>query len=101
MNTAMPLAVRSISPQTALRAAALATLFSFASVAVFADQPWAPAAATRAAKVSLSGLDLSTAEGAHIAYERINGVLLEALEWLKSIGIHEFPVHEQGIEAVL
>jgi UrcA family protein len=71
MNTAIQLTVRSISPQTAFRAAALGALFTLASVAAFADQPAAPAPATRAAKVSLGGLDLSTPGGAHIAYERI------------------------------
>jgi UrcA family protein len=70
MNTKTHLAARPISSQIACRAAALGALFTFASVAAFADQP-APAADTRAAKVSLAGLDLSTPEGAHSAYERI------------------------------
>ena len=71
MNTKTHLAARPMSPPIAFRAAALGTLFTLASVAAFADQPPAPAAATRAAKVSLAGLDLSTSEGAHTAYERI------------------------------
>ncbi len=71
MNTKTHLAVRPISPQIAFRAAAFGALFTFACVAAFADQPPAPASATRAAKVSLAGLDLSTPEGAHTAYERI------------------------------
>jgi len=71
MNTKTHLAARPISPQIAFRAAALGALFTLASITAFADQPPAPAAATRAAKVSLAGLDLSTPEGAHAAYERI------------------------------
>ncbi len=82
MNTNTHLAARPISPQIAFRAAALGALFTFASVAVFADQPPAPAAATRAAKVSLAGLDLSTPEGAHSAYERIKTTAEHLCFWL-------------------
>jgi len=67
MNTETQLPVR--SRRTAFRASVLVALFTFASVA-FADQPPTPAA-TRVAKVSLAGLDLSTPEGARTAYERI------------------------------
>ncbi len=67
MDTKTPLAVRSISPLTSIRAAALVALFALTSAAALADQP--PAA--KVAKVSLAGLDLSTPEGARAAYERI------------------------------
>jgi UrcA family protein len=71
MNTKTHLAARPINPQIAFRAAALGALFTLASVAAFADQPPARVTATHAAKVSLSGVNLSTPEGAHTAYERI------------------------------
>jgi len=71
MSTKTHRAARPISPQIVFRSAALGALFALASVAAFADQPPAPAAATRAAKVSLAGLDLSTPAGARAAYERI------------------------------
>jgi len=69
MNTKTSLAIRSISPLISIRAALLA-LFALASAAALADQP----PATKVAKVSLAGLDLSTPEGAHAAYERIKTV---------------------------
>jgi UrcA family protein len=61
------------SPRSAIRAAVLVALFALAPAAAFADLPAAPAA-TRVAKVSLVGLDLSTAEGARAAYERLKTV---------------------------
>jgi UrcA family protein len=70
MNTKTQLTVRSISPLISIRAVALVALvalFAFTSDAALADQP----PATRIAKVSLAGLDLSTLKGARIAYERI------------------------------
>ncbi len=67
MHTATQLTVRSISPLISIRVAALVALFAFTSATALADQP----PATRAAKVSLAGLDLSTLKGAGIAYERI------------------------------
>jgi UrcA family protein len=67
MNTKTQLALRSISPLISIRAVALVALFAFTSDAALADQP----PATRIAKVSLAGLDLSTLKGARIAYERI------------------------------
>ncbi|MGO8830120.1 MAG: UrcA family protein [Steroidobacteraceae bacterium] len=69
MNTETQLS--SISPKTAFRAAALAALFALASAVAVADQPPDRIASTRAAKVSLAGLDLSTPEGARTAYKRI------------------------------
>lgn len=69
MNTATHLAVRPISPQTAFRGAALGTLFTLAPA--LAEPPAVPADDIRVAKVSLAGLDLSTPEGARVAYERI------------------------------
>jgi UrcA family protein len=67
MNTKTQLSICSISPLTAIRAAALVALVAITSDAALADQP----PATRAAKVSLAGLDLSTPVGARTAYERI------------------------------
>ena len=69
MNTESQLPRRSISVQTSIRAATIAALFTLASAVALADQPTAPA--TRMAKVSLVGLDLSTHGGARAAYERI------------------------------
>ena len=45
----------------------MVTLFALTSAVALADKPLA----TRVAKVSLAGLDLSTPEGARAAYERI------------------------------
>jgi len=70
MNTETQRAVRSIRPLISIRAAALAALFALTSAAALADQP----PATKVAKVSLAGLDLSAPEGAHTAYERIKTV---------------------------
>jgi UrcA family protein len=67
MNTKTQLAVRSISPLISIRAVALVALFALTSAAALADQP----PAFKVAKVSLAGLDLSTPEGARVAYERI------------------------------
>ncbi len=67
MNTKTQLTVRSISPLISIKAAALVALFALTSAAALADQP----PATKVAKVSLAGLDLSTPEGARSAYERI------------------------------
>ncbi len=67
MNTETQQSVRSINPLTSIRAAALIALFALTSAAALADQP----PATKVAKLSLAGLDLSTADGARIAYERI------------------------------
>jgi UrcA family protein len=67
MNTKTQLALRSISPLISIRAAALVVLFAMTSAVALAEQP----PATRAAKVSLAGLDLSTPAGARTAYERI------------------------------
>lgn len=67
MNTKTQLALRSISPLISIRAAALVALFAMTSAVALADQP----PATRAAKVSLAGLDLSTPAGARAAHERI------------------------------
>ena len=67
MNTKTQPGVCSISPVISIRAAALVALFALISAAALADQP----AATKVAKLSLAGLDLSTSEGARAAYERI------------------------------
>jgi UrcA family protein len=56
----------SISPPS-IRAAALVALFALTSAVALADR----SPATGVAKVSLTGLDLSTPEGARAAYERI------------------------------
>jgi UrcA family protein len=61
---------RRSSAQTAIRAASLITLSVLAPTVALSDQP----PATRIAKVSLSGLDLSTAAGSRAAYERIKAV---------------------------
>jgi UrcA family protein len=55
------------SLQTAIRAAALVVLCAIAPAVALADQPHA----TQVAKVALSGLDLTTAEGSRAAYARI------------------------------
>jgi UrcA family protein len=57
---------RSFSPLISIGAALLA-LFALTTGVALADQP----PATRVAKISLNGLDLSTQEGARAAYERI------------------------------
>jgi len=67
MNIKTRPTIRSINPLTSIRAAALVALLALTSAAVLADQP----PATRVAKLSLAGLDLSTPEGARAAYERI------------------------------
>jgi UrcA family protein len=67
MLTEIQLAVRSISPLISIRAAALVALIALTSVTALADQP----PATKVAKISLAGLNLSTPEGARAAYERI------------------------------
>jgi UrcA family protein len=54
-------------------------MFALASAAALADQPLAPA--TRVAKVSLGGLDLSTTAGARVAYERIKTVAERLCFW--------------------
>jgi len=71
MNTETQSLHRSISPQTAIRTAALTALFALAPAAAFADPPAALAPDTRVAKVSLAGLDLSTPEGARAALHRL------------------------------
>jgi len=58
-------------PRRPIRAA-LVAMFALTSAVALADQP--PVPATRVAKVSLGGLDLSTSAGARIAYERIKTV---------------------------
>ena len=71
MNTETQLPRRLVSPQTSIRAGAFVTLLALASAAAVADQPAGPAPATRVAKVSLAGLDLSTPEGARAARDRL------------------------------
>jgi UrcA family protein len=66
MNTEAQLTLRSISRSTSIRAALVAML-TLASAVALADQP----PATQVAKVSLSGLDVATAEGSRAAYARI------------------------------
>jgi UrcA family protein len=61
---------RSIELFISVRATALVFLFVLTSAAALADKP----PVTRVAKVSLTGLDLSTPEGAHAAYERIKAI---------------------------
>jgi UrcA family protein len=58
---------RHSSLQTAIWAAALVVPCAIAPAIVLGDQP----AAMQVAKVSLSGLDLATAEGSRAAYARI------------------------------
>ena len=58
---------RHSSLQTAIWAAALVVLCAIAPTVTLADQP----PATQVAKVSLSGFDLTTAEGSRAAYARI------------------------------
>lgn len=70
MNTKTRPAVRPISPLSSIRAAAMVALFALTSAAALADQP----PATRVAKVSLAGLDLSTPKGARAAYDRIKTI---------------------------
>ncbi len=67
MNTDTNLAIRSTSHLISVRAAALVALFALTSAVALAEPP----SATRVAKVSLAGLELSTPEGARAAYERI------------------------------
>lgn len=62
--------LRRSSAQTAIRAAALVALCVLAPIVALSDQP----PATRVAKVSLGGLDLSSAAGSRAAYERIKTV---------------------------
>jgi UrcA family protein len=66
MNTETRAARCSFSPVISITAA-LVALISLTSGVALADQP----PATRAAKVSFTGLDLSTPEGARTAFERI------------------------------
>jgi len=61
---------RRSSAQTAARAAALVALCVLAPTVALSNQP----PATRVAKVSLGGLDLSTGAGSRAAYERIKTV---------------------------
>jgi UrcA family protein len=68
MNTETQLARRSISRSNSIRVA-LVAMFALTCAGALADQP--PAPVTRVAKVSLADLDLSTPEGARVAYERI------------------------------
>jgi UrcA family protein len=67
MNNETRAVRRSFSPLISIRAAALVALFALTSGVALADQP----PATRVAKVSFTGLDLSTPEGARAAFERI------------------------------
>jgi UrcA family protein len=67
MNNETLAARRSYGPLISITAAALVALFALTSGVALADQP----PATRVAKVSLTGLDLSTPEGARAAFERI------------------------------
>jgi UrcA family protein len=67
MKNETPPAHRSFNPLISIGAAALIAVFALTSVEALADQP----PATRVATVSLTGLDLSTPEGARLAYERI------------------------------
>jgi UrcA family protein len=67
MKNETPPAHRSFNPPISIGAAALIAVFALTSVEALADQP----PATRVATVSLTGLDLSTPEGARLAYERI------------------------------
>jgi UrcA family protein len=72
MNTETQLARRSNNAIASIRTSALIALFALASAVALADQQ--PVPATRVAKVSLVGLDISTPEGARAAYERIRTV---------------------------
>jgi UrcA family protein len=67
MNYETPPARRSSRPLISINPAVLIALFALTSGIALADQP----PATRVAKVSLTGLDLSTPDGARAAYERI------------------------------
>ena len=68
MKTETQLSRRSASRPNSIRVA-LVAMFALASAVALADQP--PAPVTRVANVSLAGLDLSTPDGARVAYERI------------------------------
>lgn len=71
-----------------LKTTALTALLAIAPVTVMADTQPAPARETRVAKVSLAGLDLSTPEGQHIAYDRLHATarrLCTQLEDLRSV----------------
>jgi UrcA family protein len=70
MNKETRTAGRSFSPLISIKAAALVALFALTSGVALADQP----PASRVANVSLTGLDLSTREGARAAYERIKTI---------------------------
>ena len=70
MSTETQLHRYSVRPHTPIRTAAFVALFALASAAL-ADQSAEPAPATRVAKVSLAGLDLSTPQGAHAAHDRL------------------------------
>jgi UrcA family protein len=67
MNNETRPAGRSFSALILISAAAFVALLALASRVALADQP----PATRVAKVSLTGLDLSTSEGVRVAYERV------------------------------
>jgi UrcA family protein len=62
-------AIRSFSSLVSIRVA-LVALFALTSAVALAD----PRPANKIAKVSLAGLDLSTPQGARVAYERIKTV---------------------------
>jgi UrcA family protein len=71
MNTKTNLPRRS-SLESAVLKAALIALCAIAPITVMADTQPAPAPGTRAAKVLLADLDLSTPEGLRIAYDRLH-----------------------------
>jgi UrcA family protein len=84
MNTEMKLSRRS-GWKTAARTAALIALFAIPPLAAIADERPAPVLETRAVKVSLADLDLSTPEGMHLAYERLHQVARQLCLGFKDI----------------
>jgi UrcA family protein len=89
MNTYTNL-LRRVNPQMAVRAAALMALLAIAPLAVMADER-GPVLDTRAAKVSLAGLDLATPDGMAAARDRLHEtalLLCAQVEDTRSIARH-------------
>jgi len=86
VRTAGLMALFTIAPVTV--AAGLMALLVIAPVALMANTPPAPALETRAARVSLADLDLSTPEGVRAARDRLHETarrLCSQLEDMRSV----------------
>jgi UrcA family protein len=84
MNTEMKLS-RRCGWKAAARTAALIALSTIPPLAAIADERLPPVLETRAVKVSLADLELSTPEGMHVAYERLHQVARQLCLGFKGI----------------